>query len=363
MNIDWGWFDDGEDLRAIFGDTEDGVEFRRARIDLRGTVFEDFGFRLEFDFAEGDSEFKDVYIEANNVPLLNDGTIRVGHFKEPMGLEQLTSDNDTTFMERAIATSIFTPERNTGVMVATSFLKRDEVPRMTAALGVFRETDDFGNGFDDGGYNWTGRVTGLAWYRDEAHLVHLGASASVRNIDGQLQLRERPESHFPARFIDTGAFPVDDRITYGVEAAGVYGPFSVQGEYFMSDVERIRNRDVEFDGWYMQASMFLTRGENGWDHRPYRAQDGFFDRVKPQKPFRFRGEGWGAFELAVRFSTLDLTDDKIVGGEEDNWTVGLNWYLNTNLRIMLNYIHADIDRSPLYEDTFEAFQARFQVAF
>ncbi len=357
LHIDWGWFDDGDDFRNIFGDVEDGAEFRRARIDLRGTLYSDYSFRMEYDFAGGDAEFKDVYLQASNVPFLYDGHIRVGHFKEPLGLEQLTSDNDTTFMDRSLP-NVLTPERNTGVQIGTTFFEMKDVgPQMTATLGVFRETDDFGDGFDDGGYNWTGRLTGVPWYGSESRYVHLGAAASLRNVDGEFQLRERPEAHMARRYVDTGTFFVDDEVRYGLEAAVVYDRLSLQGEYMSTDVDRVRGDSVDFDGWYVQGSVFLTD-----DHRTYRLSDGYFDKVNPKNNFRFRGKGWGAWELAARYSYLDLTDYPILGGEESNLTIGINWYLNPNIRIMFNYVLADIDRSPLYDDDFQAFQMRFQLA-
>ena len=77
-----------------------GALFRRARIQLSGTVYKYFDFKWEYDFAGGEPKFKDVYLGATSVPYLQ--RIQVGHFKEPFSLEELTSDNDTTFMERGL---------------------------------------------------------------------------------------------------------------------------------------------------------------------------------------------------------------------------------------------------------------------
>ncbi|MEK7793814.1 MAG: porin, partial [Candidatus Hydrogenedentota bacterium] len=89
-----------------------------------------------------------------------------------------------------------------------------------------------------------------------------------------------------------------------------------------------------------------------------------FDKIIPKHPFRFSEDrGAGAWELAVRYSQLDLTDHFLLGGQEDNFSAGVNWYLNPNMRIMLNYLHATIDRSPLYDDDFDAIQMRFQLGF
>lgn len=117
--------------------------------------------------------------------------------------------------------------------------------------------------------------------------------------------------------------------------------------------------DRDFDGYYVFASYFLT-GE----HRAYRPADGFFDMVKPKSNFAVLGDkkGWGAWEVALRFSNLDLSDGYARGGEEDNVTLGLNWYLNPNTKVMFNYIHAGIDHD-LYDDDLDILQARFQFMF
>jgi phosphate-selective porin OprO/OprP len=111
-----------------------------------------------------------------------------------------------------------------------------------------------------------------------------------------------------------------------------------------------------FSGYYAQASYFLT-GES----RPYKNFTGVFDRVKPKENFAW-GKGLGAWELTLRYSFVDLNDGGIRGGEETNYTAGVNWYLNPNVRLMLNYTLADIVHD-LYEGDIDMLQARFQVDF
>ena len=117
----------------------------------------------------------------------------------------------------------------------------------------------------------------------------------------------------------------------------VYGPFSLQGEWIWAAVDSDTADDPTFDGSYIYGSLFLTPG----DRRRYKDSDGAFDRVKPKKNFSWDGSGYGAFEAAFRYSNLHLSDRAIRGGTLSNYTAGLNWYLNPNLRFMLNYVHAD----------------------
>src|SRR5690606_16204002 len=111
-----------------------------------------------------------------------------------------------------------------------------------------------------------------------------------------------------------------------------------------------------FDGYYAQLGYFLT-GET----RPYRNASGIFDRVKPRRNFGWKEDsGWGAWEVTARYSEIDLNDGGIRGGEQADFTLGLNWYLNPNTRIVWNYIHGDVDHD-LYDGSFDSFLMRFQV--
>ncbi|MDZ7597282.1 MAG: porin [Desulfobacterales bacterium] len=117
--------------------------------------------------------------------------------------------------------------------------------------------------------------------------------------------------------------------------------------------------DPEFDGFYLYGSYFLT-GEN----RTYSASNGAFDRVKPKANFQLTEDGWGAWEIGLRFSTIDLSDGGINGGEADNYTAGLNWYLNPNVRWMANYVYSDIEnREDVNDDSINIIQTRFQIDF
>ena len=329
--MDGTWVSEDRGIKTNVGEQEDGVEFRRARMNLRGRIYGNVEYKLQLDFAGGDAELKDVYIALPDLPL---GQLKMGHFKEPFGLEELTSSKNITFLERVI--SSVDPARNTGIMLHDNFCDQ----RVTWAAGVFRITDDNGMLQDDDGYSVTGRLTGLPLYEDKgASLLHLGAAYSHRDsANNSVTLRARPEAHQLDYFIDTGAIPSDDTDVIGLESACVCGPLSLQGEYFFVDVNRRSGASsVDFDGYYGQVSYFLT-GEQ----RRYRKPTGTFGRIRPDKNYGHEG-GMGAWEVAARFSSIDLNDGNIAGGKMDNLTAGLNWYLNPNTRFMWNYIHSDKD--------------------
>jgi len=297
---------------------------------MSGLIYGNVEFKAQYDFAGGDADFKDVYVGIVDLPF---GNIRVGHFKEPFSLEELTSSKYLTFLERALPNA-FAPGRNTGIMLHGNALAHSD-PRMTWAVGVFRDTPDDGDVQDDVGYNFTGRVTWLPWYEDSGRtMLHLGGAYSHRNPnDDMARFDSRPEAHLTDRFVDTGTFVSDDVDMVGLEAAWVSGPLSIQGEYMFTNADIASSAD--FHGYYAQISYFLT-GE----YRRYKPTEGTFSRIKPNENYNYSGGGRGAWEFALRYSGLDLSDSGIVGGQLHDITAALNWYLNPNTRVMWNYVNS-----------------------
>ncbi len=339
--FDLTWASEDDDIKndivpagsSALGDQEDAAEFRKVRFYTSGLLYGNVEFKLQFDFAGGDADLKDAYIGLTDFPF---GGLRAGHFKEPFGLEELTSSKYITFLERALPMETFAPSRNLGVAIFDTAY--DE--RATWAAGVFRDTDDNGNVTDDGAYSLSGRVTCLPWYEDEgASLLHLGAAYSYRNPPSDaVRYDADPEAHPLDSFVDTNSVGSDEVSLLGLEAAWVQGPLSLQGEYVFADADlKSSSGSGNFTGWYAQASYFLT-GE----HRKYKPANGVFSRVRPKENFGFDG-GAGAWEVALRYSSVDLDDSGVAGGELDDITAGLNWYLNPNTRIMWDYVHADKD--------------------
>jgi phosphate-selective porin OprO/OprP len=306
---------------------EDGFEFRRARLFTSGTVYEKVEFKIEYDFASGEPTAKDVYIG-----LVNEwGKLRFGHFKEPFSLEELTSSKYITFLERSLPVEAFAPSRNVGVGVGGSSGKT-----FNWGAGAYYDADDFAHSTDENATNLTGRVGFRPIHSDDAsRVLHLGLAATQRERDGSLRFRTRPEAHLSPRLVDTGNFAGDSATVLGGEVAGVFGPFWFASEYMQADTDAPTVGDPSFSGAYVQAGWFLT-GES----RAFKASDGAFDRNKPKANY---GKGPGAWEVALRYSTVDLTDAGVDGGEQSDVTAALNWYLNPVARLMLNVVRADVD--------------------
>ena len=369
------WFIDDDDLDNV-GNYRDeqidsGIEFRRVRLYNSGLIYGNVEYKLQIDFAEpNDPTFKDVYIGITN---LDDcfgclfPSIRVGHFKQPFGLEQLTSSKYITFMERSAATNAFTPGRKYGVMLhdrlmgdqftwAVSYWLREEGDD---------DVEDDGDADFDEGWGVAARLTYTPWYDCECacRRLHIGAGFVyvTETQDQQERFRARPYTHHTdTRLVDTGTMnDVEDWTAFNIELALVYGPWSVQGEYFFVDVTSTTAGDPSFSGWYAQASYWLT-GEC----RNY--SKGKFGRVKPC--CNFLDEEcccYGAFELAVRYDYIDLEDANVAGGEQGTLVVGLNWHLNPNTRLMLNYFIVDVEGGPVLgagaDESMSGLGIRFQV--
>ncbi len=157
-----------------------------------------------------------------------------------------------------------------------------------------------------------------------------------------------------ATLVDTGRIEdVESTNAVGLESLWMIGPTALWGEYIRNDVERNSAAgDLSFDGWYIAASWMLT-GEA----RKYDDARGRFGRVRPHR-------GYGAWELALRYSQVDLMDKDISGGRQDNVTLGLNWYVNPQVPFMANYIHVDTNPSADgVDDDPSIFQLRGQLDF
>ncbi|HMP72448.1 MAG TPA: porin [Kiritimatiellia bacterium] len=329
---DWAFYLDADEaLEDQVGQLEDGIEFRRIWLELGGTIYENTEYMVTLDFAGGRTGVRNMFLGFRNVPYL--GGIRIGHQLEPFSLESITPNKYLTFIERGLP-SAFYPFYNTGIRVSRTLADR----RMTLSYGLFRETDDTGKIVSDSGYNATARLTGLPLASDDGRrLVHLGFSASRKGTpDGETTFRARPENRQAPFFAGVTNLPADKVLLAGLEFAAVLGSFSAQAEWYMASPDTEGN-DPEFSGYYAQVSYFLT-GE----HRPYNRAGGSFDRVRPASNFRGKDGGCGAWEIAFRVSGIDFNDGDIDGGEVLNLTAAVNWYINPNLKIAVNYIHSDL---------------------
>jgi len=346
-------------------EADDGAEIRRGRLSFSGTFFKDWHFKSEIDFADYETDIKDLKLAYTGLQFIK---VTVGQQKQAFSRELQESSNDTMFIERSLMNVLAAPvvDRAVGANLASHGKK------WTGQVGMHGEpimTEK--NNLDEGwGINGRATYTPIA---EKTKLVHLGIAGNfTENSDaGQISstngMRYRHETtHMSDLFpIDSGVITSVNNIKMlGLEANGVYGPFSMGGEYTHSWMDRnLGMKSLSFYGWYGEASWTLT-GES----RKYKK--GVFKRLEPDREFSFATGGLGALELAIRVAGVDMNDGSFKGGAIKNFTVALNWYVNSNVRFMFGYDRIlKIKNSPLTTisggkpDGLNTFMFRSQIAF
>lgn len=346
---------------------EDGVSFRRFRFDMGGTLYKNIEFYAQVDFVNGfvtsvaDNRQSDVpaptdlWVQYKDLPYI--GNIRVGNQKPLYGFEHLTSSRFLNFLERSIGFDAFAEGFNNGFEPGVTAFDTYADKRGTWGVGLFKNTRSafaYNVGRNEAEVN--GRLTYLPIYADGGkYLVHVGVGGAVRDLDqdqarfrSRLDARNSPSAFSPL-LADTGLFFGSHQQLLIPELVAVAGPWSLQSEYYASWVGHARavgansarladQGTVYFQSVYAEAHYFLT-GE----HREYNRDAGTFGRVTPRSPVAWTRCGFtgrGAWQLTARYSYLDLNDKRIRGGEVHDMTLGVNWFLNPNMKMQGNYFLA-----------------------
>jgi len=213
--------------------------------------------------------------------------------------------------------------------------------------------------------------------------LHFGLAGNYRTPDATGDVAQSKALRFDYEtnhmsnlfLIDRTVNDIDNMKQLGLETSGLYGPFSAGAEYTRMWIDRKQkgdalatglaggNNNLEMDGWYADAAWTIT-GES----RKYK--NGKFYKVEPAKNFSLKNGGWGAFELATRYSAVDLNDGTFKGGKISNATVALNWYFNNNVRLMADYSRAfDMNNTAVKTraggdpDNTDTFTIRTQLAY
>ncbi|WP_333878042.1 OprO/OprP family phosphate-selective porin [Methylobacter sp.] len=350
---------------------DDGVALRRGRLGIEGTFFKSSIYKFEYDFTRGNGTtgagVTDAYIGYNfSKPF----QVKVGAFKEPFSLEEATSNRYITFIERNMATNAFVDDLNTYKMGIGASYSEDQwqaaASLQTEPVGANgasnSSTNSNGGSNRNGGSgdtNWevNARVTGMPWMESKTKFLHVGTSGSYINVNNQYQsggafnnggisfARGLDNNVDRTNILNTGNLTsgargaagsrVANHLTrFGAESALVYGPFSAQGEYIQTDISGTGYNGESLSGYYGYMTYFLT-GES----RAYKSKTGAWDRLKPNRNFDMKG-GWGAWELAAGYDSINLNDGVIRGGRASTAKLGINWYPNSHVRVMADYVHA-----------------------
>lgn len=360
IHFDGNFFTDEDDIAAAPADNSNSnFFFRRARITLEGRAY-DFTYKFENDFASSDTAgavnatrnegLREMWIGRQ---VMGNKNLRLGQAKPYRGMEELTSSNEITFMERpfATATGIYGNQFATGVFLDGS--------GEGYGYGVSAYTPRSADQTKTQGisYNARGYFVPL---RTNGNLVHIGVSATSDNFEtNTATVRPRVvgrenglrNTGTAANQIVTGGV-FNEQTTIAAELAARFGGVMVQGEYAMAtfkDTLGAVTPEQEVDSYYVQASYFLT------DHtRPYDFKKGVFKSPK------LNGEE-GAIELKVRYDQIENKD--LDNREASYYAVGVNYYATPNTRFMLEFVDGQLNNNSAVELEAAAITARAQFNF
>lgn len=336
------------------GDLNSGSNVRRARLGIEGSFAKDWNYNLTGEFggsAVEAAQLNQAYVEyAGWRPfgLTNPVRLRTGAWATPTGLEDGTSNTDSLFLERAAVAELVRNlaggdgRTGVGVLANGDHWYADAV--ITGATVATSGTTDEQLGF-------LGRIAVNPLYSPD-YSVHIGAS-----IQGVLQpaetapgvrpltFQERPELRVDGtRLVATQAIPVDGLTAYGLELGAHFKNLQFASEAFRIDVRGrgVYHYDPSFDGWYANLAWTLTGEAHTWN-----PANGGYRGIKPAKPFDINTGDIGAWELAARYSHLNLNEREglagiaipvggVRGGKQNITTLGLNWYPNTVFRFLVD---------------------------
>ncbi len=324
-------------LDAASGASPGGTtDIRRARalLDLRGaegTALRPFRVRAQADFKDLEVRWLDLYARYDGV--FSGGAVvasdlRAGEFREPFGLEAMTSVSYLPFIERSTATNTFTPGRSRGgqatLRVANGLLQ----------AGAFRRTE--GRPFPDEALDERAITARAVWQGDGQGLTQAGGSISLRDPGGDLLVfRGTTGSRLLERLADTGSIDAERAVSAGLEALYRRGPWTAQSEFFGAWVEDANgvNGESFLSGSYLSFSRFLGAGETSWARGR-----GALGPPSIEGAMHPGGGGLQALEAVARLSYTDLTGGSIQAGRVLDLETGLNFYVSPTTRLMLHWV-------------------------
>ena len=322
----------------------DGGSMRGFRAGLGGAInfkkpwsyFTSWGTRaFERGFKQGDQSEFVFYDYRIDIPV-GTATLSLGKTKETISISRLQGMiYEPAQQERASVADGLLPARNVGIVMNDTFLKE----RMTWSTGVFNNWYEVDKSFSENPTVFTGRITALPYLsKDESNLFHLGIAGRYSNAAGGIRYKTKTEIFSGPVSVDTqGIDDASSTFHYGLEMAWRKGPFILISEYIQSNVRSTTFNDPSFNGYYVVASYTIT-GEM----RSYNKRSGVFRKLNVANGLN--SGGWGELDVYSRWSSLDLNDKSIEGGEMNTFSLGLNWSPISAIQVNVNYRYSTLER-------------------
>jgi len=353
-SVDAGGFETSHGLAPVPSD----AALRTLRFYTTGTWSPTTSYALQLGVIDGSAYLHQANIRWSEVKYFRN--VNFGYLTVQQTLENIVPFGGTLFMEPALPVLAFAPGNRMGV-TSDRQLWGD---RGSMTLGLYSVGADPGLNFGDETQSLlrpTVRLTGTPLVDQERkagrRLLHLGVSASITVAsDSEVRYRARPESFIAPYLLDTGNIRSRGATFVGTELVWMDGPFTLQTEAMVNRVSA-DDRQTYLAGAYVSASWMLTGEESG-----YNKAVGVPDRVIPTREFSMKQNTWGAWQLGLRYSYLDLTSGIADGGRASEASVGLNWWWNRYLRWQLNYNYAVVDGGPT-PGHLQVIQGRVQLMY
>ena len=363
LQADSRWYIDD----AAAGKANDTFLLRRVRPIFEGTVWDKYDFRIMLDFgsavnstANNDAYLQDAYFTARWLPEFQ---LIGGKMKEPVSLERLQSGANLSFVERGFTTQL-APNRDVGFV-----FQGDLFDTLNYQVGAFNGVADGGSAdieSADDEKDVVARLFAHPFRHTEIEPLKelgVGIAGSFGNQEGPLRSFVSPGQQ---RIFAYSSAAVADGDHWRVVPQGYWfwGPFGLFGEYIVSNQKIVNGSaadQLEHTAWQVAASYVLTGEKNSWRG------------ITPKRPFSLHDGGWGAFELTARYQHIEFGDATFPtfasatsnAREANSWGVGLNWHLNRNFKLQVNYENTDFKggTSELLRDGEQIVFTRAQVSF
>jgi phosphate-selective porin OprO/OprP len=356
---------------AQYKDLSTGALVRRGFFGVEGKAFKDFWYEFRYNAGGGGgAESGDPAMSIARVAYtgIDHFRLNVGIIEPAFGLEATTSSGQLMFLERPeienIATDSFGgADARRGVEVAFQhenlFLPGDNFI-WTAAFTGSKTTTPGGSaaGHGNGGDEQTQLLTHLSYrfWSDGPSNAIIGADyASILGTGGNVNsytLQDRPQirvdgTRLIGAAIGGGNFLSHHGFLIGGHAAANWENFYLGGEYIYFKTDRFNTvtktaDHPDFSGYFLEGSWVLTGEPKTYAVNATNNEIGGFGAPKVANPFSFDGESWGAWELVARYSFTNLDWYRntptygIAGGREGIFDVGLNWYLNNEVKLQFH---------------------------
>lgn len=344
---------------------------RRVRTSFEGAMYDLYNFRVQADFGQGKVELQDAFVDAQ---FSNAIAVQVGRFKEPVGLELLQSPTDASFVEPGFTTGLV-PNRDIGVQVHGVVWEQ----RVQYQVGVFNGVPDgASDDFDSGdSKDLTARVFAQPFRTAGVKALaglNIGIAATYGTEYGSASAASLPSFKSSARATffryrsgadaATSVIADGERTRIVPQAYYSLGPFGLLTEY-VRNAQTVRLGEA--------SDVLVHRAAQASAQLVLTGEDATYKRLRPKHPFDSSKGQWGAFEVVGRVHTLRFDDQTSptyadlarAPREAFGWGAGLNWYLNSAVRFMLDFERTTFDAVPgeVRPASESLILSRFQLVF